>query len=52
VRLEGLGEHVTPFTEADRVTLPVKPFHGVTVTVEVPVSPLRRFMLVGLAESV
>lgn len=37
----GLNEAVTPLgrPDADRPTLPVKPFSGVTVTVSVPLLP-------------
>jgi hypothetical protein len=37
----GLNDAVTPLgkPEADRLTLPVKPFCGVTVTVLVPLAP-------------
>lgn len=37
----GLNDAVTPLgrPDADRLTLPVKPFTGVTVTVSVPLLP-------------
>ncbi len=36
-------------TEGDKLTIPVKPFTGATVTVDVPVPPLLRDTVVGLA---
>jgi len=48
----GLNEAVTPVgrPEADRPTLPVKPFSGVTVTVPVPLPPWVILTLFGDAE--
>ena len=41
VVLEGLNEAVTPLgnPEADKLTLPPKPFEGLTVIVDVPLAP-------------
>ena len=46
--------HVRPAGETvdDRATVPVKPFTGVTVIVEVAVPPELAAMLVGLAVTV
>jgi hypothetical protein len=48
----GLNDAVTPLgkPEADRLTLPVKPFCGVTVTVLVPLAPCVTVTLLGDAE--
>src|SRR5260221_10378773 len=53
VLLVGLKEAVTPLgrPEADKLTLPVKPFCGVTVIVLVPLLPCTIVMPVGEAES-
>jgi hypothetical protein len=50
--LLGLKEAVTPLgrPEADKLTLPAKPFCGVTVIVLVPMVPCTRLMLAGDAE--
>ena len=50
----GLKEAVTPAgsPEADKVTLPLKPFWGVTVMALVPFVPCVRFKLLGDAERV
>jgi hypothetical protein len=52
VVLLGLKEAVTPLgkPEADKLTLPVKPFCGVTVIVPVPMSPCATLTLAGDAE--
>jgi hypothetical protein len=52
VVLLGLNEAVTPLgrPDADRLTLPVKPFCGVTVTVLVPLAPCTIVTLLGEAE--
>jgi hypothetical protein len=52
VVLLGLKEAVTPLgrPEADKLTLPVKPFCGVTVIVLVPMVPCARLMLAEDAE--
>ena len=54
VALLGLNEAVTPLgsPEADRLTLPVKPFCGVTVMVLAPLPPCVIVRLFGDAESV
>jgi hypothetical protein len=39
-------------TVADRLTVPVNPFTGVTVIVEVPLEPATKFTSVGLAATV
>jgi hypothetical protein len=51
--LAGLKEAVTPAgkPEADKLTLPVKPFCGATVTVLVPLAPCMMLRLLGVAES-
>jgi hypothetical protein len=51
--LDGLKEAVTPLgkPEADRLTLPVNPFCGVTVTVLVPLAPWVMVILLGDAET-
>ena len=53
VVLAGLKLAVTPLgrPEADRLTLPVKPFTGFTVIVLVPLVPCLIVRLVGEAES-
>jgi hypothetical protein len=53
VVLVGLKEAVTPLgrPEADRLTLPLKPFCGVTVMVLVPLAPCRMLRLLGDTES-
>ena len=50
----GLNDAVTPLgrPEADKLTLPLKPFSGVTVTVPVPPLPCVMLKLVGDAERV
>ena len=50
----GLNDVVTPLgrPEADKLTLPLKPFSGVTVTVPVPLVPCVMFRLAGDAERV
>jgi len=52
--LVGLSEHARPEGETVdvRVTVPVKPLTGVTVTVEVPVAPELMLTVVGLAVTV
>ena len=52
--LLGLKEAVTPLgkPEADKLTLPVKPFCGTTVIVLAPLLPCTRVTLFGKAESV
>ncbi len=52
--LVGLNEAVTPLgkPEADKLTLPLKPFWGVTVIVLVPLVPCTTVKLLGDAESV
>jgi hypothetical protein len=54
VVLVGLKEAVTPLgrPEADKLTLPLKPFCGVTVMVLVPLAPWVSAKLLGDAESV
>jgi hypothetical protein len=53
VVLVGLKEAVTPFgrPEADKLTLPLKPFCGVTVIVLVPLAPCVSVKLLGEVES-
>ena len=50
----GLNDAVTPLgkPEADKLTLPLKPFCGVTVIVLVPLVPCVTVTLLGAAESV
>jgi hypothetical protein len=50
--LLGLKEAVTPLgkPEADKLTLPVKPFCGATVIVLVPMVPCTMLMLAGDTE--
>ncbi len=50
----GLSEAVTPLgkPEADRLTLPLKPFCGMMAMVLVPLVPCTRVKLAGEAESV
>ena len=52
VVLLGLKEAVTPLgrPEADKLTLPVKPFCGMTVIVLVPIVPCTMVMFAGDAE--
>jgi hypothetical protein len=52
VVLVGLNDAVTPLgnPEADKLTLPVKPFWGVIVMVLVPVAPCVMVRLLGEAE--
>jgi hypothetical protein len=52
VVLLGLKEAVTPLgrPEADKLTLPLKPFCAVTVIVLVPIVPCTTLMLAGDAE--
>jgi hypothetical protein len=52
VVLVGLKEAVTPLgrPDADKVTLPLKPFCGVTVMVLVPLAPCKMLRLPGEAE--
>lgn len=54
VAAEGLNDAVTPLgkPDADRVTLPVKPFTGVTVTALVAVLPWVSDKLLGEADNV
>ena len=53
VVLLGLNDAVTPpgMPDADKVTLPLKPFCGVTVMVLVPLAPCMIVKLLGEAES-
>ena len=53
VALAGLNDAVTPLgrPEAVKLTLPVKPFCGVTVIVIVPLAPCVTVTLPGAAES-
>ena len=53
VVLAGLNDAVTPLgrPEAAKLTLPVKPFCGVTVMVLVPLAPCTIVTLLGAAES-
>jgi hypothetical protein len=50
----GLNAAVTPLgrPEADRLTLPLKPFCGATVMVLLPLAPCTMFTLLGAADSV
>ncbi len=50
----GLNDAVTPLgrPDADKLTLPLKPFCGVTVIVLVPLAPCTTLRLLGDAESV
>ncbi len=50
--LAGLKEAVTPLGKlvADKLTLPLKPFCGVTVTVLVPLAPCATLRLLGEAD--
>ena len=52
--LLGLNDAVTPLgrPETDRLTLPLKPFCGVTVMVLAPLAPCAIVRLLGDAESV
>ncbi len=52
--LVGLRVHVKPAGETAevRVTVPVKPFTGATVIVEMPVDPVLTVTVVGLAVTV
>jgi hypothetical protein len=52
VVLVGLKEAVTPLgrPDADKVTLPLKPFCGVTVIMLVPLAPCKMLRLPGEAE--
>ena len=52
--LLGLNDAVTPLgrPEADKLTLPLKPFCGVIVMALVPLAPCRMVRLFGDAESV
>jgi hypothetical protein len=52
--LLGLSDAVTPLgrPDADKLTLPLKPFCGVTVMVLAPVAPCTIVKLFGDAESV
>ncbi len=54
VVLLGLNDAVTPLgkPDADRLTLPLKPFCGVTVIVLVPLAPWAIVKLLGDAETV
>jgi len=54
VVLLGLNDAVTPpgKPDADKLTLPLKPFCGVTVMVLVPLAPCVIVKLLGDAESV
>jgi len=45
-----LHERLVELVVTARVTVPVNPFSGDTVIVEMPVAPAFTFMLVGLAE--
>ena len=51
-----LGERVqtrlAEFVVTDRSIVPVKPFRGATVIVELPETPILSFTLVGLADIV
>jgi hypothetical protein len=48
----GLNDAVTPLgrPDADKLTLPLKPFCGVIVTVLVPLAPCAMIRLLGNAE--
>jgi hypothetical protein len=50
----GLKDAVTPLgkTDADRLTLPLKPFSGLTAMVVVPLDPCLMLTLLGEADSV
>ncbi len=52
VVLEGLKVAITPLgsADADKLTLPLNPFCGVTVTVLVPLAPCVTLMLLGEAD--
>src|SRR6266851_3991206 len=52
VVLAGLKEAVTPLgnPDADKLTLPVKPFCGVTVTFVAPLAPCATLRLLGEAD--
>jgi len=53
--LVGVSEQVSPVdgdSACASVTVPVKPWRGVTVIVEVPEAPARMVTLVGLAVTV
>lgn len=52
--LVGLNVGVTPFgrPDAEKLTVPVKPFNGLTVMVALPVEPCAMVRLLGDAESV
>ena len=54
VALVGLNEGVTPLgkPDADKATLPLKPFCGATAMVLVPLEPCVKVRLFGDAESV
>src|SRR5215472_310365 len=54
VVLPGLNDAVTPLGRPDaaKLTLPVKPFCGVTVMVLVPLDPCTMVRLLGEAETV
>ena len=54
VVLLGLNNAVTPLgrPDADKLTLPLKPFRGVTVMVLVPLAPWTTVRLLGEAERV
>ncbi len=54
VVLLGLNDAVTPLgsPDADKLTLPLKPFWGVTVMVLVPLAPCAIVKLLGDAERV
>jgi hypothetical protein len=52
--LPGLNDAVTPLgrPDADKLTMPLKPFCGVTVIVLAPLAPCTIVTLLGDAESV
>ena len=52
--LDGVRVHVKPAGETDEVnaTVPVKPFCGATVIVDVAAVPTFTLMVVGLADTV